>query len=255
MHHWMWQIIINCTLLHHHLSLSGKTQVSLRDKSPNQYISLGLQVICSWVMWNLSQVSQRDKINNQAAQKVFLLNSGHKKPTQKWKCELNTDHAKLKINSRTKIYDSFICITTSAQSQHSLQDESNLKLFIKARNISEHIVALLQFNGSKLTFGHFGFSSQACPASSSACWCRPSLRSAAERLLYRTQLCGSACKASVYKSTAIWKSPRWQASLPCCTFSVNSALLRPQLFLPCLEKPTAVQVLRTENCTNGERGL
>lgn len=47
MHHWMQQILINCTLLHHHLSLSGKTQVSLCDKSPNQYISLGLQVICS----------------------------------------------------------------------------------------------------------------------------------------------------------------------------------------------------------------
>lgn len=102
MHHWMWQIVINCTLLHHHLSLSGKTQVSLCDKSPNQYISLGLQVICSWVMWNLSQVSQHDKINNQAAQKVFLLNSGHKKATQKWKCELNTDHTKLETNSGIK---------------------------------------------------------------------------------------------------------------------------------------------------------
>lgn len=148
-------------------------------------------------------------------------------------------------------------VKLSAQPQQNLQDESDLKLFRKPLNISEHIVGLLQFNGSKLTFGHFGFCSQACPASSSACWCCPSLRSTAERFLYRMQLCGSACKASVYNSTAVWKSPRWQASLLCCTFSMNSALLRPELFLPWLEKPTtglpAAQELRTENWTNGER--
>lgn len=80
-----------------------------------------------------------------------------------------------------------------------------------------------------LTFGHLGLSSQAFSASSRAAWCWPNLRKAAERLLYRMQFCESTCSASLYKWTAAWKSPRWHASLLCCTFSMNSALLRPYL--------------------------
>lgn len=102
-----------------------------------------------------------------------------------------------------------------------------------------------------LTLGHLGLSSQAFTASSSAAWCCPSLRSAAERLLYRMQFCGSACRALVYKWTAAWKSPRWHASLLCCTFSMNSALLRPHRPPPSPETHRAglpaVRELKTEN--------
>lgn len=106
------------------------------------------------------------------------------------------------------------------------------------------------------TLGHLGLSSQAFSASSSAAWCCPSLRSAAERLLYRMQFCGSACKALVYKWTAAWKSPRWHASLLCCTFSMNSALLRPYLAPPSPETHRkglpAVRELKMENWRNGK---
>jgi len=108
-----------------------------------------------------------------------------------------------------------------------------------------------------LTFGHLGLSSQAFSASSRAAWCWPSLRKAAERLLNRMQFCGSACNASLYKRTAAWKSPRWHASLLCCTFSMNSALLRPYLVpsspathrigLPPAREP------KIENWINGQR--
>lgn len=78
-----------------------------------------------------------------------------------------------------------------------------------------------------LTFGHLGLRRRALTASSRAVWYWPSLRWAAERLLYRMQFCGSARRASPYSFTAVWKSPSWQASLLCRTFSMNSALLRP----------------------------
>lgn len=77
-----------------------------------------------------------------------------------------------------------------------------------------------------LTFGHLGLRRRALTASSRAVWYWPSLRWAAERLLYRMQFCGSARRASPYSFTAVWKSPIWQASLLCRTFSMNSALLR-----------------------------
>lgn len=108
-----------------------------------------------------------------------------------------------------------------------------------------------------LTLGHLGLSSQAFTASSSAAWCCPSLRSAAERLLYRMQFCGSACRALVYKWTAAWKSPRWHASLLCCTFSMNSALLRPHRPPPSPETHRAglpaVRELKTENWGHRDR--
>ncbi len=78
-----------------------------------------------------------------------------------------------------------------------------------------------------LTFGHLGLRRRALTASSRAVWYWPSLRWAAERLLYRMQFCGSVRRASPYSFTAVWKSPSWQASLLRRTFSMNSALLRP----------------------------
>ena len=129
-----------------------------------------------------------------------------------------------------------------------------------------HVVSLLQpkifsFSASIVqgtpTLGHLGLSSQAFSASSSAAWCRPSLRSAAERLLYRMQFCGSACKALVYKWTAAWKSPRWHASLLCCTFSMKAALLRPHLTPPSPETQRiglpAVREPKIENWKKGQR--
>lgn len=109
-----------------------------------------------------------------------------------------------------------------------------------------------------LTLGHLGLSSQARAASSSASWWRPSLRRAAERLLYRMQFCGSARRALVYRWTASWKSPRWHASLLCCTFSMNSALLRPHALPPSPDRRraalAAVRELKTENWGDGEQG-
>lgn len=77
-----------------------------------------------------------------------------------------------------------------------------------------------------LTFGHLGLMSRALMASSRAVLYWPSLRYAAERLLYRMQFCGSAPRASEYRRTARAKSPFWQAWLLRRTRSRNSALLR-----------------------------
>lgn len=117
----------------------------------------------------------------------------------------------------------------------------------------------IPFCWGTLTFGHLGLSSQAFSASSRAAWCCPSLSRAAERLLYRMQFCGSACKASLYNRTAAWKSPRWHASLLCCTLSMNSALLRAYLAasspgthrigLPTVREP------KIENWRNTRRGM
>lgn len=145
--------------------------------------------------------------------------------------------------------------------------EKSQSFFLRSRTFGLFpSVALLQKKiyscWGTLTFGHLGLSSQAFSASSRAAWCCPSLRRAAERLLYRMQFCGSACKASLYKETAAWKSPRWHASLLCCTLSMNSALLRPYLAVSSPGTPriglTAVRKPKTENCRNrrgGMRGL
>lgn len=139
-HHWMRQIRINCTQLHHHLFLSGKIQVSLCDKSSNQYISLGLQVISSWVMWNLSQVSQRDKINNQTPQKVFIDQRPQEHNTEV-KVWAEYRPSELKINSGTKIWQ-FYCLHDTIKSPHNpsvIFKMNPTSVYSKPLNISERV--------------------------------------------------------------------------------------------------------------------
>lgn len=88
--------------------------------------------------------------------------------------------------------------------------------------------------------------SRALTASSSAVLYCPSLRWAAERLLYRIQFWGSAVRASLYRRTARAYSPCWQAWLLRRTHSRNSALLR--LGAPELQT-------RSSRCSVGAGGI
>lgn len=65
----------------------------------------------------------------------------------------------------------------------------------------------------KYAFGHCGHSSRAFVASCSESANWPCFNRAADRLLYSMWLLGSSVNASVYRETAVLKSPLWQAAL------------------------------------------
>lgn len=158
----------------------------------------------------------QDKIKDKSWEK-FALISRHRNTEQDRKCDWNCKPFEVNVhflNPRRKSSS-----RATAPSRHKSARIPTLGW----HSLEFYIVKMT------LTFGHFGLSSQAFSASSRAAWCWPSLSKAAERLLYRMQFCGSARSASLYKRTASWKSPRWHASLLCCTFSMNSALLRAYL--------------------------
>lgn len=103
MPHWYQQVIINSTWEHYYQSLSEKTKVSLHARSWNQCISIterneSPRDLCSWVMWNLSQVSPRglDKIKDKTPEKLVLIRSCRDVSKER-SCEQNLKRFKWRV--------------------------------------------------------------------------------------------------------------------------------------------------------------